>query len=131
MKLLMVSVGGGRFAVAADAVVQILDPALDHDVRSEAESGEVVWRGQRHRVAEWPEVPGRSSGGRASLYLVLRHRLRGCALPVDSAETIQEVPAAAIAPLPAFIFSGGRRLFRGIFFDGREPRLLLDVGAIA
>ncbi len=131
MKLLMVSVGSGRFAVAADAVVQILDPALDRDVRPEAESGEVVWRGRRHRVAEWPEVLRRNPGGHAGLYLVLRHPLRDCALPVDSADTIQEIPPAAIAPLPAFIFSGGRRLFRGIFFDGQEPRLLLDVGAIA
>ena len=42
------------------------------------------------------------------------------------AEAIRDVPAGDIAPLPAFIFARPRRAFRGVFSDGRDPRLLLD-----
>jgi len=49
---------------------------------------------------------------------------------VDSAEAIREVAASPIAPLPSFIFASSKRLFRGIFSDGREPRLLLDVDGL-
>ena len=35
-----------------------------------------------------------------------------------------------IAPLPAFIFARPRRSFRGVFSDGRDPRLVLDEDGI-
>ncbi len=128
MKLLMMSVGGQRYAVAAEAVEQITDPALDADFRRETGSAEAIHHGVRYRVVELHEAADRPGGSR--LYLLLGDGPSRAMLPVDSAEAIREVPGTAIAPLPPFIFSGERRLFRGIFFDGREPRLLLDVGAI-
>ncbi len=131
MKLLMVSVGSGNYAVAADAVVQIFDPALEPGFVPDGGSGEIMRAGARHRVAALPSVPGRHPGSGSRLFLVLDEKTGRFVLPVDSAEAIQEVPGTAIAPLPSFIFAGERRPFRGIFFDGREPRLLLDVGALA
>lgn len=131
MKLLMVSVGSGHYAVAADAVVQIFDPALERGFVPDGGSGEIVRAGARHRVAALPAARTRPAGTGSRLYLVLDEKTGRCVLPIDSAEAIQEVPGTAIAPLPSFIFAGERRPFRGIFFDGRGPRLLLDVGALA
>ncbi len=124
----MVSVGSGRYALAADAVTQIMDPTLDRDFRRDVGSGEAVHRGARCRVVDLHEADG--GGEERRLYLVLGQGAGQAMVPVDSAEAIQDVPAGAIAPLPSFIFVGGRRLFRGIFSDGRELRLLVDVGAI-
>ncbi len=128
MKLLMVSVGAGRFAVAADTVTQILDPDLERDFTRDPESGEVLRLGVRYRVIHLQEE--RPDGQSSRLYLVLRAGDGKAMIPVDSADTIQEIPAAAIAPIPSFIFAADRRAFRGVFSDGREPRLLVDVGAL-
>lgn len=126
MKLLMVSVGAGRYAVAADAVEKIMDPALDPDFRREEDASEAVHEGTRYPVVGIePGAPGRGS-----LYLLLGRGENRALMPVDSAESIQEVSGTAIAPLPSFIFAGARRPVRGIFSDGRAPRLLVDVEAL-
>ncbi|HEX9427183.1 MAG TPA: hypothetical protein VGA64_05295 [Candidatus Polarisedimenticolia bacterium] len=123
MKLLMVSVGAGRYAVAAEAVAKIMDPALDPGFRHEGNSAEAIHDGTRYPVVEID--PGaRGAGG---LYLLLGKGGARALMPVDSAESIQDVSGTAIAPLPTFIFAGARRPVRGIFADGRTPRLLLDL----
>jgi chemotaxis signal transduction protein len=128
MKLLMVSVGGERFAVAADTVVQILDSRLERDLSRDRESGEVVHRGKRYRVVHLKSDPSESEPAR--LYLLLRAGDGEAMVPVDTADTIQEISPGAIAPIPSFIFGTEHRAFRGVFSDGREPRLLVDVGAL-
>jgi len=125
MKLLLVSVGEGRYAVAAEAVAQIMDPALDPKFHREPGAGELIYHGGRCPVVDLNGTVGDEEGG-ASLFLVLEGKGRRVMVPVDAAESIQEIPGTEIAPLPSFIFAAGRGLFRGLFSDGRVPRLLLD-----
>ncbi len=123
MKLLMVSVGQDRYAVPADIVTQILDPALESELTLEA--SEAVYRGERFPLRDVHPAAG---GGRgvSRVYLVLERLQRRAIMPVDEAHAIREIPAAAIAPLPQYIFARPGRVFRGVFSDGGEPRLLLD-----
>jgi len=124
MKLLLVNLGRGRYAVAADVVARILDPATEIDFHLENRSREVTYRGSRIRVAS---LHGEQQMARVCVYLVLEVRGRRALLPVDDAEAIRDVPAAAIAPLPPFIFARQERSFRGVFSDRGEARLVLDV----
>jgi len=123
MKLLMVSVGEGRYAVPADAVAQIVDPAVEVDFH--LEESEAVYRGERFPVLDLHAVAGERRGP-SPVYLLLEGARGRSIVPVDGAEAIRDVPAGDIAPLPAFIFARPRRAFRGVFSDGRDPRLLLD-----
>jgi chemotaxis signal transduction protein len=125
MKLLMVSVGRGRYAVAADAVAHIMDPALEPEFRREAPDG-AIYLGARYPVVDLHEGAEEVSG-RSCVYLLVEGNGRRAFVPVDSAEAIRDVAPGEIAPLPTFIFARGRRLFRGLFADGQEPRLLVDV----
>ena len=119
----MVSVGEGRYAVPADAVTQIVDPALEADFH--LEDAEAVYRGERYPVLDLHAAAGEQPGP-SPVYLLLEGERRRAIVAVDGAEAIREVPAGDIAPLPAFIFARPRRAFRGVFTDGRHPRLLLD-----
>ncbi|OLD62621.1 MAG: hypothetical protein AUI47_11820 [Acidobacteria bacterium 13_1_40CM_2_68_5] len=123
MKLLMVSVGEGRYAVPADIVTQILDPALEGDFR--VERSEAVYRGVRLPLLDLHAAAGERRGV-ATVYLVIEAARNRAIVPVDGADSIRDVPSTAIAPLPPFIFSRPGRVFRGVFSDGGEPRLLLD-----
>src|SRR5881296_836937 len=127
MKLLMVNVGEGRYAVPADAVAQIVDPALESDFH--LEDCEAVFRGERLRLFDLHAAAGERRGP-APVYLLLQASLRRVVVAVDGAESIREVPAGEIAPLPAFIFARSRRTFRGVFPDGAASRLLLDEDAL-
>jgi chemotaxis signal transduction protein len=127
MKLLMVSVGEGRYAVPADAVAQIVDPALESDFH--LEDAEAVYRGERLPLLDLHEAAGERRGP-SPVYLLLEGARRRVVIAVDGAEAIREVPAGDIAPLPAFIFARPRRSFRGVFSDGRDPRLVLDEDGI-
>jgi len=129
MKLLLVSVGRRRYAVAADAVARIMDPTLEPDFRREAGSEEATHRGVRYPVIDLHGAVDRGPGG-PPLYLVVETGSGRAMVPVDGAEAIREIPGTAIAPLPSFIFAGERRLFRGVFSDGHWPRLLLDADAL-
>src|SRR2546422_1875021 len=123
MKLLMVSVGEGRYAVPADAVAQIVDPAVEVDFH--LEESEAVYRGERFPVLDLHAATGERRGP-SPVYLLLEGARHRAIVPVDGAEAIRDVPAGDIAPLPAFIFARPRRAFRGVFSDGRDPRLHLD-----
>src|SRR2546425_5002186 len=123
MKLLMVSIGEGRYAVPADIVTHILDPALEGDFR--LEQSEAVYRGERLPVWDLHAAAGERRGG-ARVSLVLEGARSRAIVPVDGPDAIREIPATAIAPLPPFIFTRSGRVFRGVFSDGGEPRLLLD-----
>ena len=127
MKLLMVSVGEGRYAVPADAVAQIVDPALESEFRLEESAA--VYRGERLPFLDLHAAAGESPGP-APVYLLLEGPSRRLVIAVDGAEAIRDVPAGEIAPLPDFIFPQPRRVFRGVFADGRDPRLLLDEDGI-
>jgi chemotaxis signal transduction protein len=127
MKLLMVNVGEGRYAVPADAVAQIVDPALEADFH--LEDSEAVFRGERFPVFDLHAAAGERRGP-APVYLLLQGARRRAVVAVDGAESIREVSASDIAPLPAFIFARPRRAFRGVFPDGAGPRLLLDEDAL-
>jgi chemotaxis signal transduction protein len=129
MKLLMVSVGSGRFAVVADAVWQIVDPGLDSGFRPGTPEDGAMLGGERYPVLDLHALTGERPLG-TCVYLLLGGDGRRVALPVDAAEAIRDIAPDDIAPLPSFIFSRERRLFRGIFTDGRVPRLLLDERAI-
>jgi chemotaxis protein histidine kinase CheA len=129
MKLLMVSVGRGRYAVTAEAVERIIDPALEPGFQEDLQTGEAGSGQARYPVLDLHEAAGESPG-RSCVYVLLGSSDRRAVVRVDSAEAIRDVPAASIAPLPAFIFEGSKRLFRGVFSDDREPRLLLDESAI-
>jgi chemotaxis protein histidine kinase CheA len=126
MKLLLVNGGEGRYAVPADEVTRIVDPALEPDFGVEEGTGEVRCGGVRYPMLDLAR--GGRDGGR--LYLLVRRGGDTTAVAVDSAEAIREIPGGAVAPLPPFIFAGARRLVRGLFSDGRGPRLLLDVDAV-
>ncbi|PYS97551.1 MAG: hypothetical protein DMF50_00235 [Acidobacteria bacterium] len=130
MKLLLISVGRGRYAVAADAVTRILDPERQPDFRREGGGGDAIERGVRYPVLDLHAAAGETPGP-SCVYLMVEGRGGRAVLPVDSAEAIREVAASAIAPLPSFIFASPKRLFRGIFSDGLEPRLLLDVDGLS
>ena len=123
MKLLMVSVGEGRYAVPADIVTQILDPALEGDFR--VERSEAVYRGERLPVLDLHAVAGEPHGV-ARVYLVVEAARSRAIVAVDGADSICDVPSTAIAPLPPFIFMRSARVFRGVFSDGGQPRLLLN-----
>ena len=129
MKLLLISVGRGRYAVAADAVTRILDPERQGDFLREGGGGDATERGVRYPVLDLHAAAGETPGP-SCVYLMVEGRGGRAVLPVDSAEAIREVAASTIAPLPSFIFASSKRLFRGIFSDGREPRLLLDVDGL-
>ena len=119
----MVSVGQDRYAVPADIVTQILDPALESELR--LEPTEAIYRGERYPLRNLHAAAG---GGRgvSRIYLVLGAARNRAIVPVDGADAIRDVPSTAIAPLPSYIFAGPARVFRGVFSDGGEPRLLLD-----
>ena len=127
MKLLIVSVGEGRYGVPADAVAQIVDPALEADFH--LEEAEAVYRGERFPVLDLHAVADERRGP-SPVYLLLEGARRRAIVAVDGTEAIREVPAGDIAPLPAYIFARSRRAFRGVFPDGRDPRLLLDEDGI-
>jgi chemotaxis signal transduction protein len=123
MKLLMVNVGEGRYAVPADTVGRIVDPATEPDFHLE-ESTAVV-HGERLPLLDLHAVAGEIAGP-SPVYLLLEGRHRRVIVPVDGAEAIRDVPAGDIAPLPVFIFAQRSRAFRGVFQDAAGPRLLLD-----
>jgi chemotaxis signal transduction protein len=125
MKILLVRVGRGRYAVAANAVSRILDPTTDTTFRLEQTTGDLVCGEVRYSVIDLHGTTGERRQARA-LYLLLEDAPRRVVVAVDGAEEIREVPADAIAPLPSFIFATRRRLFRGIFADAEGPTLLLD-----
>ena len=60
MKLLMVSVGDGLYAVSADAVAQIVDPALESDFH--LEESEAVFRGERFPFLDLRDAAGERRG---------------------------------------------------------------------
>jgi chemotaxis signal transduction protein len=125
MKLLLVRVGRGRYAVAADAVARILDPAVETDFHLEQTTGDAICQGMRYPVVDLHGAMGERAEG-PGVYLLLEGPSRRAMVAVGGAEAIREVPADGIAPLPSFIFATARRFFRGIFLDEGEPRLLLD-----
>lgn len=129
MKLLMVAVGRGRYAVAVDAVERIIDPALEPHFEEDTETGEATDGRSRFPVLDLHGATGESSSG-SCIYLLLGGAGRRAALRVDAAEEIRDVSPSSIAPLPAFIFAERKRLFRGVFSDERGPRLLLDESAL-
>jgi CheW-like domain len=127
MKLLMVDVGEGRYAVPADAVTKIVDPALEAGFH--LEDCEAVFQGERLPLFDLHAAAGERRGP-APVYLLLQGARRRGVVAVDGAESIREVSPGDIAPLPAFIFARPRRAFRGIFPDGAVSRLLLDEDAL-
>jgi chemotaxis signal transduction protein len=129
MRLLMISIGGGRFAVPADAVTRILDPAIEDDLRILPGGRRATWRGREIRVVD-PLARPADGGAPGRIYLVIEVRGDGVLLPVEAAEAIQDVPADAIAPLPDFIFARPGRTVRGVFAGAAGPRLLLDEAAL-
>lgn len=113
----------------SDAVARILDPAVESEFRLEDGADRATWRGATLPVVGLWATPIERVAPR--VFLLLQGSGGHAVLPVDAAEAIRDVPADAIAPLPGFIFADGRRLVRGLFYDGAEPRLLLDAGAFA
>ncbi|MGH9750504.1 MAG: chemotaxis protein CheW [Candidatus Polarisedimenticolia bacterium] len=130
MRLLLVRVGGLRLAVSADAVARIVDPAVEGDFLPGGPGGRIRWRGTEYPAVDLRGVAGEPKGGEAVYLLVDRGRT-SVFLRVDAAETIRDVAADRIAPLPPFIFATPRRFVRGLFADPDGPRLLIDEGAIA
>ncbi len=128
MKLLLVRAGRGRFGVAADAVIQILDPAIDPDLKVAVEQGEVVHRGRRFPIEDLREETGRPSVA-APVYVLLEKDGRCAAVGVDCAESIRDVDDGAVAPLPGFIFALPRRVQALVEVEG-DAVLLLDMAAI-
>jgi chemotaxis protein histidine kinase CheA len=129
MKLLMVSVGRGRYAVSADAVARILDPQLEPQLRQVDRDGKASVEGQPTRVVDLHRLAGERWEG-AGVFLLVQSGGGRTLLRVDQAEAIRDVPPSAIAPLPPFIFAGDRRFFRGVFDDGAFARLLLNEEAL-
>ncbi|HEU4402602.1 MAG TPA: chemotaxis protein CheW [Candidatus Polarisedimenticolia bacterium] len=129
MKLLMVSVGRGRYAVAADALARIADTTSGSEARRVGSERAVTVHGVSYPVVDLHGMLGETPS-RSCVYLVLEGKDGRAVLPVDKAEEIHDIPATAIAPLPSFIFAGARRLFRGLFSDGHESRLLLDASVL-
>jgi len=127
MKLLMMKIGDGRYAVPADAVEEIVDPALADDLRLD-EAG-AVYHGERLTLVDLHAAAAERRGA-SPVYLLLQGARRRALVAVDGAEAIREVPAEEIAPLPGFIFARPSRAFRGVFPDGPGLRLLLDQDAI-
>jgi chemotaxis protein histidine kinase CheA len=127
MKLLLVSVGHARYAVAADAVAGILDPSKGTDLNLGGLNREVTYRGSKVALVRLDTGQEESHPDRSRIFLVLEAAGKQALLPVDGAEAIRDVPATAIAPLPPFIFARQEKRFRGIFEEGGEPRLVLDV----
>ncbi len=123
MKFLMVNVGEARYAVQADAVRRILDPAQEAGL--EVEGTEAVFCGERLRLIDLHAAAGEPRG-RCPVYLLLEGSRSRALVPVDGTEAIRDVPATDIAPLPPFIFARPGHVFRGVFADGPSPRLVLD-----
>jgi len=123
----MMKIGDGRYAVAADAVEQIVDPALEAEFR--LEEGRAVYRGERLDLVDL-HAAACERRGPSPVYLLLQGARRRVVAAVDGAESIREVPAGEIAPLPPFIFALKDRAFRGVFPDGPGLRLLLDQDAL-
>ena len=129
MKLLMVGVGRGRYAVAAEAVERIIDPAQETNFEEDPETGEATDGRNRFPIFDLHKAAGETSGA-SCVYLLLGGAGRRAVVRVDTAEAIRDVPPSEIAPLPAFIFAEPKRLFRGVFSDERGPRLLLAESAL-
>lgn len=123
MKLLMVNVGVGRYAVPADRVSRIIDPAIEPDFL--LEESRAVLRGESFPLIDLHAAAGEIAA-RTPVYLLLQGRQRQVVVPVDDAEAIRDVPPGDIAPLPLYIFAQPHRAFRGVFEDATGPRLLLD-----
>src|SRR2546428_13950073 len=97
MKLLMVSVGEGRYAVPADAVAQIVDPAVEVDFH--LEESEAVYRGERFPVLDLHAVAGERR--RASPAVLLLEGARGRPLlPAAGARGRRAVPPRGLSPPP-------------------------------
>src|SRR2546428_3828080 len=98
MKLLMVSVGEGRYAVPADAVAQIVDPAVEVDFH--LEESEAVYRGERFPVLDLHAVAG--GRRRPSPQFLLPGGAAGPALvPVAGAHAHPAVPPGGAHAPPA------------------------------
>jgi chemotaxis signal transduction protein len=130
MQLLMIRVGDGCFAVAADAVTHIVDPAIEPGFERAPGAERARWRGADLPVLDPARTLG-TGGGTPGLFLLIEGAGGSALLPVDAAEAIRDIRADAIAPLPDFIFAGARRVVRGVFEDGGRPRLLLDETALS
>ncbi|HXH27424.1 MAG TPA: chemotaxis protein CheW [Candidatus Polarisedimenticolia bacterium] len=127
MKLLLLNVGRGRYAVTADAVNRIIDPG--EEPRAPLHPGGAGEGAEGYPVLDLHAAAGEAPGG-SRVYLILETEGRRTVVPVDSAEEIREVPGSSIAPLPSFIFASTPGLFRGLFPDSAGPRLLLDERAL-
>ena len=92
MRLLLISVGRGRYAVAADAVTRILDPERQPDFRREGGGGDAIERGVRYPVLDLHAAAGETPGP-SCVYLMVEGRGGRAVLPVDSAEAIRRVCA--------------------------------------
>lgn len=127
MKLLMLSVGRGRYAVAASAVTRIIDPRGE----PAGEPGGVPEHlpGDRQPVDLYA-LAGETAPASAIL-LHLDHAGRSAVLAVDQVDDICEVPTGEIAPIPAFVFEGTSRMVRGVLRDEGGLRLLLDERLLA
>jgi chemotaxis signal transduction protein len=130
MRLLLVRVGGLRLAVAAEAVARIVDPAVEGEFLHGEAGGRIRWRGVEYPAIDLRGVAG-EPGGDEPVYLLVERGSSRLFLRVDAAETIREVAADRIAPLPPFIFATPHRFVRGLFADADGPRLLIDEGRIA
>src|SRR5256885_15513151 len=102
MKLLMVNVGEGRYAVPADAVEQIVDPALEGDFH--LEESEAVFRGERFPLVDLHAAAGERRGP-APGYLVLHGGRRRAVIAVDGAEAIRDGSAGGGGPPSGLLFA--------------------------
>jgi len=128
MKLLLVRAGQEMFGVAADTVIQILEPAIDSNFELDGGRGEVIYRGRRFPIADL-RSGGDRAGAAAPAFVLLEQGRRCAAVGVDVAESIRDVADGAVAPLPGFIFARPRRV-QGVLEIEGDAVLLLDVGAI-
>src|SRR5256885_14758041 len=101
MKLLMVNVGEGRYAVPADAVEQIVDPALEGDFH--LEESEAVFRGERFPLVDLHAAAGERRGP-APVYLVLHWGRRRAVIAGGRAQAIRGGSAGGTGPPPGLIF---------------------------
>jgi hypothetical protein len=125
----MVRIGRERFAIPADSVVCILDPAFGFASHRDHGAAHLQGDPAHPKVADLHAATGAPAGEEGVRVLVEGPR-GPVVVPVDAAEEIRDVAPDVIAPLPHFIFEDGARLFRGAFPDGMRPRLLIDVAAL-